>query len=163
MDETEMRTRLGVADLLAAYQFLADSGKTRELTGLFVQDAIYRTNTSELVGREAIFAFFRRTTAAFVSANLLPARHHLSSVYIEPRSAATATAYACFQLVGAGGLDHWGTYRDEVVKSADGWRFARREVKVEGHARDSVVIDLLELSGPRESVVSSPSRSGVWR
>ena len=51
--------------------------------------------------------------------------------------------YACFQLVGSAGLDHWGTYRDEVVSTDDGWRFARRKVKVEGHVPGSPVVGLL--------------------
>jgi hypothetical protein len=95
MDDIELRTRVGAADLLATYQFLADSGKTRELSELFVADAVYKTNTEELVG--------------------------------------------------SGGLDHWGTYRDEVVRAEDGWRFTRRKVKVEGHIPGSPVVSLLGL------------------
>jgi SnoaL-like domain len=145
MDDIELRTRVGAADLLATYQFLADSGKTRELSELCVADAVYKTNTEELIGPEAIFDFFRRTADAFVSAGFFPARHHLSSVHIEPRPDGSAATYACFQLVGSGGLDHWGTYRDEVVRAEDGWRFARRKVKVEGHIPGSPVVSLLGL------------------
>jgi len=145
MDDIELRTRVGAADLLAAYQFLADSGKIRELSELFVADAVYQTNTEELVGPDAIFYFFRRTADAFVSAGFFPARHHLSSVHIEPRPDGSAATYACFQLVGSGGLDHWGTYRDEVVNTEHGWRFLRRKVKVEGHVSGSPVVSLLGL------------------
>lgn len=150
MDDNELRTRVGAGDLLATYQFLADSGKTRELSELFLPEAVYKTNTEELVGREAILAFFRRTADAFVSAGFIPARHHLSSVYIEPREDGTAATHACFQLVGSSGLDHWGTYRDEVIRTDEGWRFARRKVKVEGHIPGSTVIGLL---GLQESTV----------
>jgi len=147
MDDIELRTHVGAADLLATYQFLADSGRTRELAGLFLPDAVYRTNTEELVGPAAIFDFFSRTAASFIAAGFLPARHHLSSVYIEPRSdGGAASTYACFQLVGSAGVDHWGTYRDEVVSTDDGWRFARRKVKVEGHVSDSPVVGLLGLT-----------------
>ena len=146
MDDVEPRTHVGAAELLAKYQYLADSGRTRELSELFLPDAVYKTNTEELVGSAAIFDFFSRTAASFTSAGFLPARHHLSSVYIEPRSDGSASTYACFQLVGSAGVDHWGTYRDEVVSTDDGWRFARRKVKVEGHVPDSPVIGLLGLS-----------------
>lgn len=145
MDDIELRTRVGVGDLLATYQFLADHGKTRELSGLFVPDAVFTTNTGELVGREAIFGLFRRSADAFVSAEFLPARHHLSSVYIDPRADGSAATYACFQLVGRRGLDHWGTYRDEIVRANDRWQFARRKVRVEGHVADSPVAGLLGL------------------
>lgn len=145
MDDFELRTRVGVADLLATYQFLADSGKTRQLSQLFLPDAVLATNTEELIGPEAILDLFVRTAAAFTSAGFLPARHHLSSVYIEPRSDGSASTYACFQFVGSAGLDHWGTYRDEVVSTDEGWRFARRKVKVEGHVPGSPVAGLLGL------------------
>jgi hypothetical protein len=54
--------------------------------------------------------------------------------------------YACFQYVGTRGLDHWGTYRDEVVAVGDGWKFARRQAIVEGCVPDSPVIGLLGLA-----------------
>jgi hypothetical protein len=145
VDDVELRTRVGAADLLATYQFLADSGKTRELSQLFLPDAVFTTNTDELVGPAAILDFFRRTGEAFTSAGFLPARHHLSSVYIDPRPDGSAATYACFQFVGSAGLDHWGTYRDEVVRTAQGWRFARRKVKVEGRVPGSPVAALLGL------------------
>jgi len=145
MNDIELRTRVGAGDLLATYQFLADSGKTRELSELFLPNAVFKSNTEELVGPDAIFDFFRRTAGAFVSAGLLPARHHLSSVHIEPRADGSAATYACFQLVGSSGLDHWGIYRDEVVRTDGGWRFARRKVKVEGHVPGSPVVGLLGL------------------
>jgi hypothetical protein len=149
MDDIELCTRVGAGDLLATYQFLADSGKIRELSELFLPDAVYRTNNEELVGREAIFDFFRRTADAFVSAGFFPARHHLSSVYIEPHPDGSAATYACFQLVGSSGLDHWGTYRDHVVKTADGYRFASRKAMVEGHIPGSPVVGLLGLTTVR--------------
>jgi SnoaL-like domain len=147
MDDNELRTRVGAADLLATYQYLADSGETFELSRLFLPEGVLATNTEELVGPDAIFDFFRRTARAFTKADFFPARHHLSSVYVNPRGDGSAATYACFQFVGSRGLDHWGTYRDEVVKAHDGWRFARRKVKVEGYVHDSPVIALLGLTG----------------
>ena len=120
MDDVELRTHVGAANLLATYQFLADSGRTRELSQLFMPDAVFVTNTEELIGPAAILDFFSRTAASFTSADFLPARHHLSSVYIEPRPDGSAATYACFQFIGSAGLDHWGTYRDEVVSTDDG-------------------------------------------
>jgi SnoaL-like domain len=145
MDDDELRTRIGVGDLLATYQFLADSGRTRELSDLFLPDAVFKNNTEELLGREAILDFFHRTGSAFVSAGLVPGRHHLSSIYVRPGVDGAATTYSCFQFIGPSGLDHWGTYRDEVVCTERGWRFATRKAKVEGHTRESPVVGLLNL------------------
>jgi len=119
MDDAELRTQVGAGHLLATYQFLADSGQTRRLSELFLPNAVFKSNTEELVGPDAILDFFRRTAGAFTSADFFPARHHLSSVYIEPHGDGSAATYACFQFVGTRGLDHWGTYRDEVVSTGE--------------------------------------------
>ena len=37
------------------------------------------------------------------------------------------------------GPDHWGVYRDELVRGEDGWLFARRVVTVEAAAANSPV------------------------
>lgn len=149
MNADEVALRVGVADLLSTYQFLADTGRIDELTQLFLPDAVFATNTGNHVGPSEIEQFFRATGRAFVETGLLPARHHLSTVHVQPSESDAATTYACFQLIGAIGLDHWGTYRD-VVRLVDGkWRFQRRVVKIEGHVSDSPVVELLGLKrGP---------------
>jgi SnoaL-like domain len=152
MEDTELRTRIDVADLMATYQFLADGGKTEELSQLFLPDAVFVVNGDEYVGQEAILDFFHSTASAFTSAGILPARHHLSSVYVQPRPDGSAATYACFQLVGCAGLDHWGTYRDEVVATAEGWRFTRRKARVEGHVPNSPVVGLLGLPATTEGI-----------
>lgn len=144
-DEADLRIRVEVADLMATYQFLIDHGYAREVSNLFLPDGVFATNTAEFIGPAAILKFFQSTGGAFASAEILPARHHLSSVLIRPRADGSATTYACFQLVGSAGLDHWGTYRDEVVSTPEGWRFARRKAKVEGHVPGSPMFGLLQL------------------
>lgn len=132
VDDEELKVRVGARHLLAEYQYLADRGDTQKLSELFLPDAVFKNNTEELTGRPAILDFFRRTADAFVSAELIPARHHLSSVYIEPRDQRQAGTYACFGFVGQYGLDHWGVYRDNLAYTEDGWRFASRKAIVEG-------------------------------
>ncbi|MGH3642744.1 MAG: nuclear transport factor 2 family protein [Mycobacterium sp.] len=84
-----------------------------------------------------MLAFFRHTAGRFRDADFLPARHHLSSIYVESRPDGSAKAYSCFQFIGTRGLDHWGTYRDVAVETDDGWRFAHRRVVTEGFAPGS--------------------------
>ncbi|HVW39910.1 MAG TPA: nuclear transport factor 2 family protein [Amycolatopsis sp.] len=145
MDSAEQRVRLGVADLLARYQFLADSGKIRQLAELFLPDAVFESNSGSFTGPEGVLGFFSDTKERFIAANFGPARHHLSSIYVDPRPDGGACTYACFQYIGTRGLDHWGTYRDEVVETGEGWRFARRRATVEGCVPDSPVVGLLGL------------------
>jgi hypothetical protein len=37
------------------------------------------------------------------------------------------------------GVDHWGRYRDDLVRAGDVWRFAHRHVRTDGSAPGSWV------------------------
>ena len=71
----------------------------------------------KFTGPDEILGLFTRTSGQFADADFLPARHHLSSIYVEPLPDGSAKTYACFQFIGTRGLDHWGTYRDVAVPS----------------------------------------------
>ena len=142
MNDAELRTRVGVADLLASYQFFVDAGKIRTVSQLFTEDAVFKNNAEEHVGPQGVLDFFVSVKDSFINSGLLPARHYLSSIRVDPRPDGSASTYSCFQFVGTKGLDHWGTYRDEVVPVGDGWKFQRREAIVEGYAEGSPVLVL---------------------
>ena len=143
MTDEELRVRVGVTALLTTYQYLADTGKVERLAQLFGPDGVLEIGTERFTGTSEVLGLFTRTSGQFVDADLLPARHHLSSIYVEPLADGSAKTYACFQFIGTKGLDHWGTYRDIVVPSEDGgsdgagWRFAHRRVITEGFAPGS--------------------------
>lgn len=147
MDDTELKVRIGAAHLLATYQYLADSGKTRQLAALFAPDGVLEVAGAAYRGPDGVLGFFQNTKNAFMAADILPARHHLSSIYIDPRPDGCAHTYACFQFIGTRGLDHWGVYRDVVlpdhVAGAGGWRFAHRRVEVEGCSPNSAAAAML--------------------
>jgi hypothetical protein len=131
--------RVGVTALLTTYQYLADTGKVAQLAQLFAPDGVLQIGAETFTGPTEVLGLFTRTSEQFVDADFLPARHHLSSIHVEPQSDGSAKSYACFQFIGTRGLDHWGTYRDVAVptESGDGWRFARRRVITEGFAPGS--------------------------
>jgi hypothetical protein len=131
--------RVGVTHLLTTYQYLADTGKVERLAQLFAPDGVLETGGRAYTGADGVLALFRSTSGRFADADFLPARHHLSSIYVEPLPDGSAKTYACFQFIGTRGLDHWGTYRDVVVptETGDGWRFAHRRVITEGFAPGS--------------------------
>jgi hypothetical protein len=137
MIDAELRIRVGVTHLMASYQYFADTGRIESLAQLFLADGVLELDGERHQGSDGILAFFRSTATRFADADFLPARHHLSSIYVEPQANGGAKTYACFQFIGTHGLDHWGTYRDLAVESADGWRFARRRVTTEGFAPGS--------------------------
>jgi hypothetical protein len=65
-----------------------------------------------------------------------PVQHQVTNTMIEVVDFSTAEVRSYFSVLTDAGLDHWGTYRDEVVLDpADAtWRFARRTVRVLGWA-----------------------------
>lgn len=143
MATDEVALRVGVAALLNAYQYLADTGKVQRLAQLFAPDGVLEIGAETFTGPDEVLGLLTRTGGDFADADFLPARHHLSSIHVEPQADGSAKTYACFQFIGTRGLDHWGTYRDVVVPSGDGnadgagWRFRRRRVITEGFAPDS--------------------------
>lgn len=139
MTDDELRLRVGVSDLLTTYQYLADTGKIEQLAQLFAPDGILQIGDQQYAGPDAILRMFHETSTRFAEADFLPARHHLSSIHVEPRPDGTAKTYACFQFIGTRGLDHWGTYRDVVIPGPDGWRFGHRRVITEGFAPGSAL------------------------
>jgi hypothetical protein len=143
MGTSTSEVRVGVTALLTTYQYLADTGKVDRLAQLFAPDGVLEIGAETFSGPSEVLGLFTRTSGHFVDADFLPARHHLSSIYVEPRPDGSAKTYACFQFIGTRGLDHWGTYRDVVVPAFDenpdgaGWRFAHRRVITEGFAPGS--------------------------
>ncbi|MCW2621956.1 MAG: hypothetical protein JWL64_1558 [Frankiales bacterium] len=145
MDSAELRTRVGVTELMARYQFLTDSGKIRQVSELFLPDAVFENNRGQVIGPQGVLDFFMSTKDAFLAADFLPARHHLSSIHVDVRPDGSASTYACFQFLSTRGLDHWGTYRDVVVEADGGWKFASRQATVEGSVAGSPIAAMLGL------------------
>ena len=135
--------RVGVTALMTAYQYLGDTGRVDRLAQLFAPDGVLEIGAETFTGPDEVLGLLTRTSGDFQDADFLPARHHLSSIHVEPQADGSAKTYACFQFIGTRGLDHWGTYRDVVVPSTDdnpdgaGWRFRRRRVITEGFAPGS--------------------------
>jgi hypothetical protein len=137
MSSDGFRIRVGVTDLLTNYQYLADTGKVERLAQLFAPDGVLEIGGDTYVGVDGVLGLFRSTSERFTDPDFLPARHHLSSIYVEPLPDGSAKAYSCFQFIGTRGLDHWGTYRDVATQTDDGWRFEHRRVITEGFAPGS--------------------------
>jgi SnoaL-like domain len=139
MTNPVFETHTGVARLLALYQYGADTGALELVANLFTPDASYKTDNRSYVGPAGVLKFFGSVRELFMAADFLPARHHLSTLYIEPQSDGSATTYACFQFVGRHGADHWGFYRDRVVEVDGEWKFAARRVSIDGYVAGSPI------------------------
>ena len=128
MKDWEVAAREAVRDLLARYNFCGDRGRIEELLDLFADDATLVTDLGIHVGKPAIRQLFVGT----VDPEPQRIRHFTSTVVIDCVADDRATARSYFHVLTGSGVDHWGTYRDVLVRLGDVWRFSRREVRVDG-------------------------------
>ncbi|HET7531037.1 MAG TPA: nuclear transport factor 2 family protein [Mycobacteriales bacterium] len=128
MRDSELAVRESVRDLLARYNFYGDRGRFDELLELFADEATLVTDGATYVGRAAI----RQLFTGAVDDDPQRIRHFTSTVVIDLVADDRVTARSYFQVLAGAGLDHWGTYRDVVVRLDGQWRLARREVRVDG-------------------------------
>jgi uncharacterized protein (TIGR02246 family) len=128
----ELAAREAVRDLVARYNGYGDSGRLDDLLGLFADDAVLVTEHAVCEGPTAIRAFFTSVTGPSPER----IRHFTSTLRIDVDGPDHATARCYFEVLTAAGLDHWGRYRDDIVRIDDRWLFRRREVRVDGMAQD---------------------------
>lgn len=146
MELWELDARESIRDLVAAYTWAGDRGRSAELAELFAVDGVLDAGThgGAWEGRERIRAELDAVADRVVATGGAqgPVRHHVSNVRIrlEGREAAEVMSY--FAVLTTIGLDHWGRYRDRVVRDDDGtWRFAERTVRVDGHVPGSLMVE----------------------
>ena len=139
MEDWEFATRVGVQDTIGRYVRFADGGRSEALAALFAIDGVLTTDTDERRGRVAIAEYLEgvRTDLAASATGGGRIRHHVSSLrmVVDHRDEAQATSY--FLAMTGSGLDHWGVYRDRLVRVDDQWLFAHRRAMVEGAAPGS--------------------------
>jgi hypothetical protein len=145
MDRSDVDTCVGVSQLLGRYQYFVDAGKLDAVVSLFTSDAVFQTDNNSYIGPRGVRTFFDAVRQCFLDAAFLPARHHLSSICVEPNPDGTASSYACFTLMGTRGNDHWGVYRDRVVLVGGQWMFAARRVSIEGYVPGSPIEKINEI------------------
>ena len=140
MDDWELRARIEITDMLSSYTRFGDGGRSADLARLFGSDGVLSVaGGQELHGSGEIEAFLEDAKRA-LAARAHPGgrfRHHVSSQWVELIGPTEAKARSYFLVMGPTGPDHWGTYTDRIVTSADGWLFAERAVRVEGRAPGS--------------------------
>ena len=116
------------------YTLLNDANDWEAVVSLYASDgSMARPSAPDkpIVGREAILA-------AFLSRPARAARHVVSNVVVDVQSETAASAYSVLTLFQGqpnpdGGLPIRdpkgplvGYYKDKLVKTAEGWRFAER-------------------------------------
>jgi uncharacterized protein (TIGR02246 family) len=136
MDLDELLAREAIRDLIARYNANADSGRFDQVVELFAPDAAIELPGEVHEGRVAIDAMFRSVRERVMEATpaeLTPhLRHFTSTLQIDLEDADHARSRCYFAVLMPQGLDHWGRYVDDFVRTDGVWRFARRRVTTEG-------------------------------
>jgi hypothetical protein len=128
-----------IRDLVARYNANGDTGRFAQVRDLFVGDAVMKIEPDdEYVGIDAIMTIFTGTSTNTASSALTHVRHFTSTHQIDFDDADHASGRLYFAVLTDVGLDHWGRYVDRYVRTAEGWRFARRSVSVDGWSQQSL-------------------------
>jgi hypothetical protein len=124
-----LQDRLDVGDLMVRYGRALDSHDWALLRTCFLPDAVadYGALEGRNEGIEEIIAACHRALVGLDSS-----QHLIANVQVEvdgDTASTTCYLHAQHYLVSASGVNTFvvgGTYRDEVVRTPDGWRIAHR-------------------------------------
>ena len=116
-----------IRGVIARYNLYGDSGRFDELLELFTPDATLVTDQATYEGHAQIRGLFEGVVGP------APERiRHFTATHVIDVDGDHAKSRCYFQVLTSAGLDHWGRYRDELVRTDGRWRFSRREVRVDG-------------------------------
>jgi ketosteroid isomerase-like protein len=134
----------GVA-LIGDYVDAVDRGDSVRLAALFTEEGVLEIggasfDAGRYAGRAAIRKRFEDSGRAFATlSSATRVRHHVSSIRVRTRADDELVADSYFLAVTDSGPDHWGRYRDIIVRTGEGWLFASRTVVHEGSNAGSFV------------------------
>jgi SnoaL-like domain len=133
VDTDELIARAQIAELVAAYNHLGDRGRIDELIELFCEDAHLDTFGESFQGRELIGGYFGGiVTGSPDVPRRRFVRHHISNVTITVTLPTQAEGASYWMVIGEGGPESSGRYRDTYRRDPDGrWRFATRMIRAD--------------------------------
>ena len=119
--------RLAILDLVARYNHTMDSRDAEGWADCFAPDGVFDGGPKlQASGREGLVAFMERLIARDI-----PAVHWNNNIVIE--GSGDAARMMLYLLVidlrgDAARASHLGVYHDELVRTADGWRFRKHRL-----------------------------------
>ena len=139
METWELVARERIRDLVARYAHAVDRGRFDELVALFSDTGVLELPDGRTAqGHANIRTLLQATGTSLRATTVVPwVRHHVTSHVITTQDPTNAEGFAYFFVVTERGPDHWGRYHDHYVAAGDGWRFARRRVRLDGYAAGS--------------------------
>ena len=131
-DDARMNAELEIRNLLARLAHMADCGDPDEYAQLFAEDGSwYHPHYGEVAGRSAIADGLR---ARFAKGSQGPGshmRHVLTTQWVDVVDDDHATSQAYWLTLRAEGTpapSNMGRYDDEIRRTPDGWKLARRNI-----------------------------------
>jgi hypothetical protein len=121
--------RLAIHELLARYGHLIDERRWDELHLVFVPDVRYDASDFDMPVTESLDALVAEWTSP-EGMQRHPLAHHTTNVVVVEDDDGTVRVLSKGIGVGAGGRVGSVTYRDVVVRTTEGWRFASRTAKL---------------------------------
>jgi ketosteroid isomerase-like protein len=130
-----------IVDLVHRYSFLVDHRRPEELMELFTDDCVvdYGPGVGEPTRSKAEFrAMFGGTREATESRPVFVATsHHNANVLVtfegDERATVVTSLYAWHHTSTGERPELWGAYHDVVVRTAGGWKFASRQLRIAGN------------------------------
>jgi len=136
-----------IRQTLSTYTVNGDRRRFKALAATFTLDGVFETPRGTFRGQEAIIEGLSVPGEAPPPDPVLHprifTRHNLTTCHIELTGPDTAQARTYFIVYSAIGADHAGVYDDELVRQEDGWRFAKRRVRIDWIHDDTVLTSLL--------------------
>jgi len=126
--------RDAIRDLLARYTYNGDRGTVPVLAACFAPDGVLEFPGQIATGPEAVA---NALSTGSRDPRMTFVRHHTTNPLIEVNGD-LAEARSYFTVITNVGPDHAGTYSDKLVRTSDGWRFARRLVRIDWQAPHSL-------------------------
>ena len=136
MDMQELLDREAIRALMAQYNISGDRGRLDRLAATFADDGVIEFGGERTQGPAAIAARLG-TPGGGKNPALSLVRHNLttSEVTIDGD---TAEGRTYFFVCTNSGPDHQGVYVDRLKRTAEGWRFAHREVRIDWQAETTL-------------------------
>lgn len=131
MTDNELRAiadRFLIRELIDEYSNLCTRKECDRLPDMFIEDCVWRTrgeNKREFLGREAVVAAIRAVVEGYPLIVQMP---HAPRIELAGDWATATTLMHEFGKLDAGTTAFtFAIYRDTLVRTAEGWKFAERE------------------------------------
>jgi len=144
-----MDDRAAVIDTVNRYATALDSRDWDLLDEVFTPDAVGDFGAGPLTGRDALRDLVRRTVGRGGPSQHLLANHRVDLGSDTARCVCQVRAFSAGTGPSVGkSYELLGEYRDQLVRTPDGWRIARREMTIHHEI------------GSRDVLGSMPARTG---